>query len=225
MSEASTPLEQAQKSEILELERQIRLLNTKISAAVDHAADLQDEIRTMKQREKADQEARELAASETGLRRMSTYFTGRRPSATPSMLTGISPSQSISGPSGDQQQQQQQQRLSIGRGSLSGPSRLSNAEELHAQLAREQALRREAEQKFTKLQEESETLSASVFEEANKMVSTERRQAHAIEERLKVHQEREEERRTRLLNLEKAMERITRVRSVLAQEPKMVAAV
>lgn len=222
MSEASTPLEQAQKSEILELERQIRLLNTKISAAVDHAADLQDEIRTMKQREKADQEARELAASETGLRRMSTYFTGRRPSATPSMLTGISPSQSISGPSGDQQQQQ---RLSIGRGSLSGPSRLSNAEELHAQLAREQALRREAEQKFTKLQEESETLSASVFEEANKMVSTERRQAHAIEERLKVHQEREEERRTRLLNLEKAMERITRVRSVLAQEPKMVAAV
>lgn len=236
---AISSLEAAQKAEILELEAQIRKLNTKVSDAVDHAADLQDELRTIKARERQELEARDLAGGETGLRRMSSYFTGRRASLTPSMLNGISPSQSISGPSNPLQPQQSGLGLPQRGGSLGGRASFSGTTgrqsipnsiyqlpetsstdtttaDLKAQLAAEQALRKEAEAKYKALQDESETLSQSLFEEANRMVSVERKMTHVVEEKLKAHVDREADRRTRLAVLESAVDRITRVRGVLA---------
>lgn len=62
---------------------------------------------------------------------------------------------------------------------------------------------------------ELEELTQSLFEEANGMVKVEREKCARLEARLQVMESREEDKRRRLTELEKAVERITRVRSVL----------
>lgn len=190
----TTPLEKAQHAEILELESQIRSLNTKISATVDHAADLQDELRTLRARQREEQEAREREAGESSLRRMSTYFASvRRPSVQAMM-----------------RQDSQSPRGSRDRG------REQDGENgIDEELARERKTRIEVEGKYKALQEESEVLSQSLFEEANKMVSTERKALHAVNVKLSVVQEREADRRRRMDELEKALTSIQRARTVL----------
>ncbi|ORY86193.1 hypothetical protein BCR37DRAFT_344133, partial [Protomyces lactucae-debilis] len=87
---------------------------------------------------------------------------------------------------------------------------------LAVQLTKERQLRMQAEQNYALLQQESEDLSQSLFEEANKMVAAERKLNHQVTEKLKMLADREEERTARLRHLEGAMERILRVRGVLA---------
>ncbi|CCG82069.1 protein of unknown function [Taphrina deformans PYCC 5710] len=196
----TTALEKLQHEEILELESQIRSLNTKISAAVDHAADLQDEIRTMRARQREENEARESLANESSLRRMSTYFSGRRPSVA-TTTTAAARSNSMS------------------------PSRRLNRsedEDLVAQLQRERVQRLECESKYRALQDESEALSESLFEEANKMVAVERQLTHNATIKLQAMKNRESESRRRLEDLERAMERIGRYMSQHASPKSLI---
>lgn len=62
---------------------------------------------------------------------------------------------------------------------------------------------------------ELEELTQSLFEEANAMVRTEREKCARLESRLQIMESREEDKRRRLTELEKAIGRITRVRNLL----------
>lgn len=219
MTEASpsTPLERAQHAEILELESQIRILNTKVSAAVDHAADLQDEIRTMKMRQRESEAAaaaaQNLSLGESSLRRMSTYFSKR-----PSMIAAQLPSSFSPTASGLPSRSLSLATPTAGERPAKPPSEAdsdSALEELSRMLQVEKGKRQELEEKYRALQDESEVLSESLFEEANKMVSVERKEKHTLQVQLDALRNREEERMRRVEELEDAVERIVRVRGVL----------
>jgi low affinity Fe/Cu permease len=66
---------------------------------------------------------------------------------------------------------------------------------------------------------ELEELTQSLFEEANAMVRTERQKSAQLEAKLQVMESREEDKRRRLTELEKAISRITRVRTLLDNNP------
>ena len=86
---------------------------------------------------------------------------------------------------------------------------------LEEQLATERSAREAAEEKVASMTLELEELTQSLFEEANAMVRIEREKSARLEARLAVMESREDEKRRRLTELEKAVERIMRVRSVL----------
>jgi len=79
----------------------------------------------------------------------------------------------------------------------------------------ERSAREQAEEKVVSMSTELEELSQSLFEEANAMVKAEREKCARLEARLQLMESREEDKRKRLTELEKAIARITRVRSVL----------
>lgn len=60
-----------------------------------------------------------------------------------------------------------------------------------------------------------EELTAQLFGQANEMVATERRARAKLEERVQVLEKRDSEKRRRLERLEKAIERIERVRMMV----------
>ena len=91
-----------------------------------------------------------------------------------------------------------------------------STEDLTAALNREQALRQAAEGKLTKTNGEIEDLTAQLFEQANEMVATERKARAKLEARVEVLERRDGEKRKRLEKLEAAMQRIERVRGLLA---------
>jgi GDP/GTP exchange factor Sec2p len=79
----------------------------------------------------------------------------------------------------------------------------------------ERGAREQAEEKVATMTTELEELSQSLFEEANAMVRTEREKCARLEARLQIMESREEDKRIRLTELEKAVGRITRVRGIL----------
>lgn len=196
----TTPLEIAQHSELLELDSQIRSLNAKISAAVDHAADLQDELRSMRaaarQRDERDAAAAQEAEG-SGLRSMSTYFTGRRASGLP-----------VTVPPRSNSMLPNKHMSSLGK-------RQEDEDDISEKLKREMKMRLDLEAKYKRLQDESEVLSQSLFEEANQMVAAERKLNHVATVKLQLLQDREADRKQRLEELEAAVGRIQRVRSIL----------
>lgn len=98
--------------------------------------------------------------------------------------------------------------------SAQGPT--ARETELQAALAREQDLRRIAEAKVSEMNNEIEDLSATLFEQANEMVATERREKAKLQSRVQELEQRDEERARRLEKLEAAMRRIERVKTLLA---------
>jgi len=86
---------------------------------------------------------------------------------------------------------------------------------LDEQLQLEKSAREQAEEKVANMALELEELSQSLFEEANAMVRTEREKCARLEARLQIMEGREEDKRRRLTELEKAIGRITRVRNLL----------
>jgi hypothetical protein len=88
---------------------------------------------------------------------------------------------------------------------------------LEEELAAERAAREAAEEKVASMTLELEELTQSLFEEANGMVKAEREKCARLEARLQIMESREEDKRRRLTELEKAVERITRVRSLLGE--------
>lgn len=97
------------------------------------------------------------------------------------------------------------------------PSTTSTDDLLEA-LTREQRLRLAAEAKVNDTSREVEELSVSLFEEANEMVATERRERARLEARVGELEKRDREKRTRLERLEGAVGRIERVRNLLAEK-------
>ena len=91
-----------------------------------------------------------------------------------------------------------------------------SATDLAAALTREQALRQAAEGKLDEASGELEELSAQLFMQANEMVATERKARAKLEERVEVLERRDFEKRKRLERLEGAVQRIERVRGLLA---------
>lgn len=85
-----------------------------------------------------------------------------------------------------------------------------------AALNREQSLREGAERKLSEASGELEELSAQLFMQANEMVAAERKARAKLEERVEVLERRDGEKRKRLERLEGAVQRIERVRGLLA---------
>jgi hypothetical protein len=88
--------------------------------------------------------------------------------------------------------------------------------DLVAALNREQSLREGAERKLSEASGELEELSAQLFMQANEMVAAERKARARLEERVEVLERRDGEKRKRLERLEGAVQRIERVRGLLA---------
>jgi GDP/GTP exchange factor Sec2p len=101
--------------------------------------------------------------------------------------------------------------------SSSSASGGSNGRELDlaAALAKEQDLRQLAEGKVNQMSSEMDDLSATLFQQANEMVATERRARAKLEERVAVLERRDVEKRERLERLERALKRIDRVKGLL----------
>lgn len=84
-------------------------------------------------------------------------------------------------------------------------------------VARERAARVAAENRLAEVTAELEDLSATLFQTANEMVAKERRERARLEERVAMLEKREKEKGERLGMLERAVDRIGRVRSVLLE--------
>lgn len=96
------------------------------------------------------------------------------------------------------------------------PQPTPSTTDLVAALAREQTLRQAAEGKLDESSAELEELSSQLFQQANEMVATERKARAKLEERVALLERRDGEKRLRLERLESAMQRIERVRGLLA---------
>ena len=86
---------------------------------------------------------------------------------------------------------------------------------LQSSLEEERTLRLRAESSLSQTQTEVEELTAQLFGQANEMVKSERKARAKLEERVKVLEQRDVEKRKRLEKLEKQMQRIERVRGMI----------
>ncbi|KAL1304372.1 hypothetical protein AAFC00_003375 [Neodothiora populina] len=193
---------------IQNLEEEVRMLRDKATAAADKLADYEEEIRLLRGHRNdspMDNAPLHLADGRPDLSRMAS-----------------APEHEVS-----------PQRASFTRFSFLTskkalplpPSRPISREgfaEMEAALARETHLRVEAEKKASTVENEIEELSATLFEQANEMVSTERREkaqlvarVRQLEDDLSRIQSKDGERSRRLERIEEAMKRIDRVKSLL----------
>lgn len=88
---------------------------------------------------------------------------------------------------------------------------------LQSKLETERLLREEAEKNLTDAQSELEELTAQLFGQANEMVAQERRARAELEERVKLLETRDGDKRKRLERLEGAVARIERVRRLVVE--------
>lgn len=95
-----------------------------------------------------------------------------------------------------------------------GPDPEETMQLQHA-LDREQGLRKAAENQLTQANTELEDLTVQLFSQANEMVAQERKARARLEERVAVLERRDGEKRKRLDRLEKSMQRVERLRSLV----------
>lgn len=91
---------------------------------------------------------------------------------------------------------------------------------LQTSLETERSLRQQAETNLAQSQTELEELTAQLFGQANEMVATERKARAKLEERVKLLETRDGEKRRRLERLETAVQRIERVRRMVVEHEK-----
>ncbi|KAI2621683.1 hypothetical protein GGR54DRAFT_75102 [Hypoxylon sp. NC1633] len=224
-SDSQAALLQAQK-QIEDLQAQVRLLNQKATAAVDRWADYEDELSRLR------------AASTTSVATTNATNTSASP---PSVATSSPRSSFLPSGAAARISQLLSPRKSapnlaaMGRSSSYLPHTQSNpnpaaatsnandagerpsTDALLEALSREKKLRAAAENQLNDTSKEVEELSASLFEQANEMVATERRARAKLEERVTVLERRDVEKRDRLERLEGAMGRLERVRALLGE--------
>ncbi|KAI0897773.1 hypothetical protein F4806DRAFT_376769 [Annulohypoxylon nitens] len=225
-TDAQTALLQAQK-QVEDLQAQVRLLNQKATAAVDRWADYEDELSRLR--------AASMTSTATTPPPLSSVATSSpRSSFLPSaarisqLLTPRKSAPNLAA-----------QAAHNGKNSISSPhlpplptangghrpsasgvsvaTNMSAERDLLEELSRERELRARAEGKLNDTSKEVEELSATLFEQANEMVATERRARAKLEERVTVLERRDVEKRDRLERLEGAMERLERVRALLGE--------
>lgn len=95
-----------------------------------------------------------------------------------------------------------------------GPDPEETIQLQHA-LDREQSLRKAAENQLTQANTELEDLTVQLFSQANEMVAQERKARARLEERVALLERRDVEKRKRLDRLEKSMQRVERLRSLV----------
>ncbi|KAF3771272.1 hypothetical protein M406DRAFT_336747 [Cryphonectria parasitica EP155] len=199
----------AAQRQIDELQAQIRLLNTKATAAVDRWADYEDELSTLR---------RDLQRERQGSVTPQTP-TVQTPTSPPRLITG-SPSAGVSSFATAATNRisallsRNGQTLSYTPGASPPPS----TDDLLDALTREHGMRLAAEGKLNDTSREVEELSVTLFEQANEMVATERRARAQLEERVGELERRDKDKGRRLQRLESAMGRIERARNLLKEE-------
>lgn len=119
----------------------------------------------------------------------------RRPSATPSSPAVTSPPESVP--------------------PVPSPAAPPDTTTLQNALNKETNLRKAAESQLSQANSELEDLTSQLFSQANEMVAQERRARVRLEERVAVLERRDGEKGTRLERLEKAMERVERLRKLV----------
>jgi DNA repair exonuclease SbcCD ATPase subunit len=241
-SHALSPTET--QTRISELEAQVRLLNGKAAAAADKLADYEDEVRFLRavharkeqqqqQQQQQNGSARDLSGSykrpgsppEAGspserpqpqtsrLSSFSAFLPGRRGGST-SLAVPPSPGFPPQSP----------QYPPLPGATTSTPNLLqtpptplepSVSETLRQEIQNEKRLRQAAENSLNNAHKELEELTAQLFSQANEMVATERRARAKLEERVAVLEKRDLEKRRRLERLEKAVDRIDRVKGLV----------
>ncbi|EMR88076.1 hypothetical protein ACHAO1_000961 [Botrytis cinerea] len=191
----------AQK-EIEELQAQVKLLTEKATAAVDKWADYEDEIQSLKRAHYPQTPEPQRATTPTQVHTEDRLGSPSRFSYLPvqNRLSSL-----LSRKSTPNLQAQQPPT----------PPTPSTTE-LVAALTREQGLRQAAEGKLNESSVELEELTAQLFTQANEMVATERKARAKLEERVEILERRDGEKRKRLERLEGAVQRIERVRGLLA---------
>ncbi|KAI0157696.1 hypothetical protein GGR57DRAFT_52557 [Xylariaceae sp. FL1272] len=215
--------------QIADLESQIQILNQKANAAVDRWADYEDELSR-------------LRAASMSTNTTSNTSNGRPHPPAPSAPTSsprssflgagavsrisqlLSPQRSNSAPAANAPTNTRPstpaQRSSLASVITSSPGKESEAE-LRDALTAERQMREAAEAKLDATSREVEDLSATLFEQANEMVATERRRAAQLEQKIEVLGQRDAEKTERMKKLEGAVQRIERARSVLGLREEM----
>ena len=221
---ATTP-EDTQRR-MLDLEAQVKLLNSKAAAAVDKLADAEDELRFLRAVHARSQHGGNgntaspppdhtpeqlRPQAQSRLSSLSAFLPGRRNSPQTPNTTTFPPTPPA--PSVTQRQ--------VSNASTSTPNLLNGAQERQSEndlstlLQHERAARQSAEQSLNRAHSELEELTAQLFGQANEMVATERKARVKLEERVQVLEKRDSDKRRRLERLEKAIERIERVRQMV----------
>ncbi|WAO93863.1 Sec2p domain-containing protein [Fusarium falciforme] len=202
------------QARIVDLENQVRLLNEKASAAVDRWADYEDELTRLRAQLASSPTQKQLPTTPTNTR-MSFLQSG-----TSRLSALLSPRKShpdLGSIETNPSRPPNQRSASSGSHHQLQPPPSPSAEDLLEALSREQNLRKEAETKVAATSQEVEELSAALFEQANEMVAEERRARAKLEQRVDELERRDMEKRRRLDKLEGAMNRIERVRLLLAE--------
>ena len=219
---------------IRDLEAQVKLLNSKAAAAVDKLADYEDEVRFLRAANARSQQnsggppqtdgqqTTRLASLGNLLRRRNVsgdaaIQTSPPPTAVPVQMVIPPPLRPNTSPGQPQiLSSPAVPTLSSIPASQSSPVTLNS---LHAALETERHLRQRAETSLTQTQtdliqtqSELEELTAQLFGQANEMVATERRERAKLEERVRILEVREKEKKGRLEKLEDRVKRVERVR-------------
>ncbi|KAK7421793.1 hypothetical protein QQX98_002008 [Neonectria punicea] len=210
------------QAKIRDLESQVHILNAKATAAVDRWADYEDELTRLRAQlsHNAHNHQQQLQPQ---LPHPPTPTTPTTPTANPRvsfLQSGTSRLSALLSPrksTPDLRTIDTSNRPATRNASNPIPSALPSNEDLLEALTREQGLRKEAETQVATTSREVEELSAALFEQANEMVAEERRARAKLEERVGELERRDIEKRRRLEKLEGAMNRIQRVRILLAE--------
>lgn len=219
----STQLLEAQ-ARIAELETQVFQLNQKATAAVDRWADYEAELsklRAMLPPSTPEQPA--IAAShsptrssffQAGATRISALMYSRRPqtASPPAVSRAVPP---VTPPPTESRVMMATTTTTTATTTTRNSGR--TAEDLLEALNKEQMLRKAAEGRLNDTNRELEDLSATLFEQANEMVATERRARAALEQKVSELEQRDVEKRIRLDKLELAMHRIEKVKTLLIE--------
>jgi GDP/GTP exchange factor Sec2p len=211
------------QARIRDLEAQVKLLNSKAAAAVDKLADYEDEVRFLKAQLSRSQVGTGIASpppenqaihqqpqqqQQSRLSSLSSFLPGRRAAPHPNS-NNIPP---VPPPPNTLQFSSQVDPQFT---NASTPNLPSNQSDLTTALEAERRARLDAESILSQTQSEIEDLTAKLFGEANEMVAAERRARAKLEERVAVLEKRDGDKRRRLDRLEKALERIERVRGMV----------
>jgi len=188
-----------------DLQAQVRLLSQKATAAVDKWADYEDEIQQLRANQPSDSISNSPAIH-------TVPFDDRR-SNSPTRNSYVPLQNRLSS---FLSARKSFQNLNAKSTPNSPNPNTPSTDDLVAALTREQNLRQAAEGKLDEASGELEELSAQLFQQANEMVATERKARAKLEERVEVLERRDGEKRERLERLEGAVQRIERVRGLLA---------
>ena len=240
-SHALSPAET--QSRIAELEAQVRLLNGKAAAAADKLADYEDEVRFLRAvHARKEQQQQQQTFGGAGSRRDSSGSNSYRPGSPPENGVGERPptqtsrlssfSAFLPGRRGASTSLAvppspgfpPQNSLTPNTPSASSTPNLlhqlplpapPSSDSLRLEIQNEKRLREAAEANLNNAHKELEELTAQLFSQANEMVAAERRARAKLEERVAVLEKRDVEKRRRLERLEKAVERIDRVKGLV----------